>query len=185
LHLRSESVQREETIMIPSASVMAAPRSAALARHTRRTHERGSRFVLRPLAAALAACAFFSPTLSVSGPLPVGPTVANGKAVIATSGTRMTVISSPNAILNWQSFSIGSDYGVNFRQQSATSQVLNRVTGNDPSQILGSLTSNGRVWLINPHGVLFGQNARIDVAGLVASTLDISNADFLANRESG
>ena len=60
------------------------------------------------------------------------------------------------------------------------SQVLNRVTGNDPSAILGSLSSNGRVWLLNPNGVLFGQSARVDVAGLVTSTLNLNNADWLA-----
>jgi filamentous hemagglutinin family protein len=62
----------------------------------------------------------------------------------------------------------------------AASQVLNRVTGNDPSAILGSLSSNGRVWLLNPNGVLFGQSARVDVAGLVTSTLNLNNADWLA-----
>lgn len=137
-----------------------------------------ARFVLRPLVAALAG-AFFVPA---QAQLPVGATVAHGSATIVTSGARMTVTNSPSTILNWQSFSIGAPNGVHFQQASAKSQVLNRVTGGDPSQILGSLSSNGRVWLINPRGVLFGQNARIDVAGLVASTLDIANADFLAKR---
>ena len=67
-----------------------------------------------------------------------------------------------------------------FDQANASSQVLNRVTGNDPSAILGSLSSNGRVWLLNPNGVLFGQGARIDVAGLVTSTLNISDTNWLA-----
>ena len=115
-------------------------------------------------------------------PLPVEPTVVHGVATIDTAGGHMTVTNSPNAIINWQDFSIGADQGVHFDQLDATSQVLNRVIGDDPSKILGSLSSNGGVWLINPHGVLFGENARIDVAGLVTSTLDISNIDFMAGK---
>ncbi len=143
--------------------------------------QRPARFA-RPLFAALALCFVLDPSLPAHAQLPTGPAVVHGTAAIGTAGTQMTVTNSPSAILNWQSFSIGAQHGVRFQQQSAASKVLNRVTGSDPSQILGSLSSNGQVWLINPHGVLFGQNARIDVAGLVASTLDISNTDFLANR---
>ncbi|WP_338763115.1 YDG domain-containing protein [Massilia sp. METH4] len=114
--------------------------------------------------------------------LPTGGAVAHGSAVIATDGARMTVTNSPGTVLDWQSFSVGARNGVHFAQQSAASQVLNRVVGNDPSAILGTLSSNGGVWLVNPHGVLFGSNARIDVAGLVATTLPISNDDFRAGR---
>lgn len=114
--------------------------------------------------------------------LPVDPTVIHGAAVIDTVGSHMTVTNSPNAILEWQSFSIGANDSVYFQQQDVTSQVLNRVTGSNPSEIFGHLGSNGSVWLINPYGVLFGESARIDVAGLVASTLNISNIDFLASR---
>jgi large exoprotein involved in heme utilization and adhesion len=60
--------------------------------------------------------------------------------------------------------------------------VLNRITGQDPSVILGALQSNGKVFLINPNGVLFGAGSRVDVNGLVASSLNISNADFLAGK---
>ncbi|HEX8603170.1 MAG TPA: YDG domain-containing protein, partial [Pseudoduganella sp.] len=114
--------------------------------------------------------------------MPVGGVPVHGSASIATDGGRMTVTNSPNAVLDWQAFGIGARNSVHFAQQSAASQVLNRVVGNDPSAILGSLSSNGGVWLVNPHGVLFGSNARIDVGGLVASTLPISNEDFLAGR---
>jgi filamentous hemagglutinin family protein len=117
-------------------------------------------------------------------PLPTDPTVVHGSAAFNTIGDHMTVTSSPGTILDWQSFSIGANHGVYFQQPDAASQVLNRVIGDDPSQILGSLGSNGAVWLINSHGVLFGQNARVDVAGLVTSTLDISNIDFLAGKYS-
>jgi len=140
--------------------------------------------VLRPLVAAMAASSSWGVGLPAQAQalLPTGPTVVSGSASVVTAGNRMTVTNSPNAIVDWQSFSIGAANGVHFQQPGAASQILNRVTGNDPSQILGSLSSNGRVWLVNPHGVLFGQNARIDVAGLVASTLAVSNADFLAGR---
>ena len=63
-----------------------------------------------------------------------------------------------------------------------SSAVLNRVVGLDPSSLLGQLQSNGRVYLINPNGIVFGAGARIDVAGLVGSTLDLGDADFLAGR---
>ncbi|MGH8710813.1 MAG: filamentous hemagglutinin N-terminal domain-containing protein, partial [Burkholderiales bacterium] len=113
---------------------------------------------------------------------PVGPTVVNGQATFATQGNLLSVTNTPGAIINWQQFSIGSNETTRFIQQSAASAILNRVVGVDPSKILGALQSNGRVFLINPNGILFGAGAQIDVAGLVASTLNLSNQDFLAGR---
>ena len=134
---------------------------------------------VRPLAFLLAAALL---PQAQGQTLPGGLNVAAGQATVQVNGGQMTVTNSANAILNWQSFSIGAGNGVHFVQPSAASQVLNRVTGNDPSAILGSLSSNGRVWLLNPNGVLFGQGARVDVAGLVVSTLNLSNQDWLAGR---
>jgi filamentous hemagglutinin family protein len=114
--------------------------------------------------------------------LPTGQQVVNGQAAFNTQGANLTITNSPNAIINWQGFSINNNEAVRFIQQSSTSAVLNRVIGQDPSRILGLLQSNGRVFLINPNGILFGQGARIDVNGLVASTLNISNQDFLAGK---
>jgi filamentous hemagglutinin family protein len=141
-----------------------------------------STFRLHPVAAAASAL-----LLGASGPLwgqalPVAPQVVSGSASVRTSGAQMTVANTPNAIINWQSFSIGAQNAVRFQQQNSASQVLNRVVGNDLSSILGALNSNGRVWLVNPNGVVFGPGARIDVGGLVASTLAISNEDFLSGR---
>ena len=84
--------------------------------------------------------------------------------------------------INWQGFSIDSGELTRFIQPSAASAVLNRVTGTDPSAILGRLLSNGRVFLVNPHGIVFGEGAVVDTVGLDASTLDIGDADFLAGR---
>jgi filamentous hemagglutinin family protein len=102
------------------------------------------------------------------------------------AGNLLSIANSPNSIINWQSFSIGAAEITRFTQQSAASAVLNRVVGAggpiDPSVILGALQSNGRVFLINPSGIVFGAGSQIDVAGLVASSLNLSNADFLGGR---
>ena len=130
------------------------------------------------IATAISAC--FAPLVFA---LPVTPTVTNGNASFVQSGNTLTVTNSNRAIINWNSFSIGGNENVRFIQPSSTSSVLNRVTGSDPSVLLGSLQSNGRVFLINHAGILVGQGARIDVAGFVASTLRLSDDDFLANRQ--
>jgi filamentous hemagglutinin family protein len=145
---------------------------------------------LNPLAQALAAAALLvSPLLlqaqvakTAPHTLPQGMQVVAGQARLATQGSQLTVSNSNGTILNWQSFNIGAAAGVHFEQAGAASKVLNRVLGHDPSHILGSLTSNGQVWLLNPNGVLFGAGARVDVAGLVASTLRLNDSDFLAGR---
>lgn len=113
---------------------------------------------------------------------PVAPTVVSGSATISQQGSTLTVTNTPGAIINWQQFSVGIGETTRFVQQSAASAVLNRVVGQDTSSILGTLQSNGRVYLINPNGIVFGSGAVVDVAGLVASTLGLSDQDFLAGR---
>lgn len=115
---------------------------------------------------------------------PQGGTVVGGNVTIKqTSPTRVDVTQSTNrGIINWKSFNIGSNEHVNFNQPSSSSVTLNRVTGGSPSEILGRLSSNGHIWLVNPNGVFFGSEAKVDVAGLVATTHDIKNSDFMAGR---
>ncbi|MGK5024115.1 YDG domain-containing protein [Janthinobacterium sp. RB2R34] len=113
---------------------------------------------------------------------PVLPQVVHGQATFNQQGNLFTITNTPNTIINWQSFSVNQGEITRFVQQNAGSSVLNRITGQDPSKILGSLQSNGKVFLINPNGVLFGRDARVDVAGLVASSLALSNQDFLAGK---
>ncbi len=134
---------------------------------------------LRPKAVALAVAACFSGAALAN---PVNPTVVHGTATFQQAGNILNITNSANAIINWGSFSINVGELTRFIQPSALSAVLNRVTGQDPSAILGALQSNGRVFLVNPNGIVFGAGAQIDVAGLVASTLNLSNEDFLNNR---
>lgn len=110
--------------------------------------------------------------------LPTGPSVVQGTAHVQRQGSQLTITNSANAVLNWQSFSIGTGASVRFEQPHSSSAVLNRILGQEPSSILGQLSSNGKVWLLNPNGVLFGRDARVDVGGLVASTMNLSDQDW-------
>ncbi len=134
---------------------------------------------IKPTALALAVAACFSGAALAN---PTNPTVVHGTASFQQAGNILNITNSANAIINWGSFSISVGELTRFIQPSALSAVLNRVTGQDPSVILGALQSNGRVFLINPNGILFGAGSQVDVAGLVASTLNLSNDDFLNNR---
>ena len=128
----------------------------------------------------LAVAAAFGTELAHAAP--TAPVVVNGQVGFAQQGKTLAITNTPGAIINWRSFSIAKDETTRFIQQSAASTVLNRVVGVDPSQILGALQSNGRVFLINPNGIVFGAGAQIDVGGLVASSLNLSNQDFQAGR---
>ncbi|EFR3763248.1 filamentous hemagglutinin N-terminal domain-containing protein, partial [Salmonella enterica] len=95
-------------------------------------------------------------------------------------GNQMTIHQqTQNMAANWHSFDIGKNNTVQFVQPNSSSVALNRVTGASGSQIMGTLKANGQVFILNPNGVLFGKNARVDVGGLVASTKNISTTDFM------
>jgi filamentous hemagglutinin family protein len=125
-------------------------------------------------AGALAATALAEPT---------GGQVTAGQGTINRSGAVTTIQqASPRLAINWQNFGVGAGETVNFQQPGAGSVVLNRVLGTDGSKILGNLNANGQVFILNPNGVLFGQGAQVNVGGLLASTLSMTDADFLAGR---
>ena len=110
------------------------------------------------------------------------PQVVNGQATFVQSGNVFSITNSPNTIINWQSFSVANGAVTRFIQQSESSAVLNRIVGQDPSKVLGILQSNGRVFLINPNGIVFGPESRVDVNALVASSLSLSNENFLSGK---
>ena len=131
------------------------------------------------IAALLSGTMLTSPAIGQDA-LPTGGQVVAGSATIETSGSTMTVNQSSDAMIaNWQSFSVGAGNAVTFNQPNAQSTALNRVIGQDPSQILGSLTANGKVFLVNPNGIVIGKNGSVQSGGFVGSTLGMSNADFL------
>ncbi|MPV65314.1 filamentous hemagglutinin N-terminal domain-containing protein, partial [Burkholderia sp. BE17] len=117
--------------------------------------------------------------------LPTGGEVMSGKADITKSADGKTMSINQHTdklITNWQDFSIGGGERVSFKQPTNQSIALNRVIGSNGSQIQGQLDANGRVFLVNPNGVMFGAGAQVNVGGLVASTQNLSDADFLAGR---
>ena len=140
----------------------------------------------RPKLIALSVAACFSVSSTHSLANPTGGTVSSGSASFAGSGNTLTVTNSANAIINWQSFSIGVNEITRFLQSSGSSAVLNRVVGANgviPQSVIdGLLSSNGRVFLLNSSGIVIGATARIDVAGFVASSLNLSDQDFLTGR---
>ena len=81
--------------------------------------------------------------------------------------------------MNWQGFNIAAGETVNFVQPNRSAIALNRVLGGEASSIYGQLSANGQVFLVNANGILFGRGAQVNVGGLVASTLDLSVADFM------
>ncbi|MCZ8172274.1 MAG: filamentous hemagglutinin N-terminal domain-containing protein, partial [Brevundimonas sp.] len=116
--------------------------------------------------------------------LPTGGSVASGQVSIGTpSGGRMAITQgSQNAIVNWQGFSIGQGGRVDITQPNSSAAMLNRVTGQAPSTIAGQLNANGRVYLVNPNGIAITNSGVVNTGSFVASTLGISDSDFLSGR---
>src|SRR5579863_3297946 len=113
--------------------------------------------------------------------LPQSPNVTAGQVSVTTSGSSMTVNQgTTQAIVNWNSFDIGSQASVTIVQPSSSSAILNRVLSTDPTQIFGHLSANGQIVLINPQGVVFGGGSVVDVGSLIASTMNIADSDFLS-----
>ncbi|MDD5336627.1 MAG: YDG domain-containing protein, partial [Rhodoferax sp.] len=142
--------------------------------------------VVSTMAAVLASTALLTPWAQAG---PTGGQVTAGSGSIAQTGqngsTNTTINQGSQSLaINWQSFGIASNESVNFVQPNAAAIALNRVVGQDPSQILGSLSANGQVFILNPSGVLFGAGSQVNVGGLVASTQNLSDADFMAGKYS-
>ena len=117
--------------------------------------------------------------------LPTGGQIVAGQGSIGTSGSTMTVTQgSDRMVSNWSTFNIGQNASVSFQQPNTSSVALNRILDTSPSQIYGQLSANGQVFLLNPSGILFGPTARVDVGGLVASSLNMTNENFMAGRYS-
>lgn len=144
--------------------------------------KRAPSFQARLLALAISSC--FSGALYAAG---VNPVLVAGSAKF--SPDNMTVTNSNGTIINWDALSVPQGEKLEFIQDP-TSSVLNRVIGMeingkrviDPTIIAGTISSKGSVWIVNTSGIMVKQGAQIDVARFVASTIDISKANFQAGK---
>ncbi len=105
--------------------------------------------------------------------LPSGHKVQQGQVKFAKNKNQTVITSGKNAVIHWDKFSVGEGEMAKFQMKDSKSRVINRVTGGNKSEILGRMESNGKVYLLNHKGILFGKECEINVGGLVASTLDI------------
>lgn len=115
---------------------------------------------------------------------PSGGTIVGGSGSI-TQGENTTLVEqySDRLAIDWRDFNVGKGERVTFQQPSSSSTALNRIFDQNPSQIFGAIEANGRIYLMNPNGLIIGESARIDVASLVAGSLTMNLDDFMLGND--
>ncbi|MFU2325517.1 MBG domain-containing protein [Pseudomonas sp. NFX98] len=138
------------------------------------------------IALGLAGLSLSCPVAFAMDALPQQGEVISGAAKISQDGNSLHIqTQTPRTGISWQKFSIGPDNKVHFQQPDGTSVTLNRVTGGNPSNIYGMLTSNGKLILLNPAGIWFAPNSRISASALVAGAGMITDEQLKAFADSG
>ncbi len=155
-------------------------------------------------AAAQAAASSVPNGLTPGGLMPFGGTAGDPLAGIkadaskwlganlpkqTTSGSKVSVDiqqTQKKSILYWDTFNVGTNTTVNFRQSASDWIALNRVQdpSASPSRILGQINAIGGVYLINRNGIIFGAGSQVNVHTLIASSLDVGKlGSDLATRD--
>jgi len=144
-----------------------------------RQHTKSNKIARLILSSVLAFSFLMQPVCSA----PQGGQVTSGSATISQvmNGTNTNTAinqASQQAIIHWQSYSTGNSEAINYAQPSSSAIALNQIAAGNPSILLGSLTANGHVWILNPSGILFGRGSAVNVGGLLASTLTMTDQNF-------
>ena len=119
---------------------------------------------------------------SVALASPEGGDIVEGDGSIEYNGDWTRVLTGEITIIDWLSFNLAQGETVEFVMPSEASRVLNRITSGVPTEIDGNIIANGRVFIVNPSGVIFGENAVVNVGALYAAAGNISNNNFLNGR---
>ena len=119
--------------------------------------------------------------LAIAVPIDTNPKVISGEVEFSGLSTNEAIINqeSLRAIVDYDQFNVLSGDMVRFIQPSEQAAILNRISGNVPSLINGSITANGQVFFVNPAGITFGENSVVRADLFLAAAGDISNEDFL------
>ena len=112
----------------------------------------------------------------------LGRVVVGGITIEQDAARTAVTQTQARGIVEWRRFDVGRDHTVDFRQPDARAVTLNRVEARDPSLVAGRITANGQVVIVNRSGVVFQQGAQVEAAGLVVTTADIADENFLAGR---
>ena len=172
--------------MVAVAEIAGVGGRSASARGPRGDRRFGRGIRLSALAIGIASAWLAGPSTAVANP--TGGSAIVGQASLLNQGNKLTVTTQNGALgnysaINWQSFSIPAGSSTYFQQPNASSTSINRVVTNNPSQIFGTLGSNGNLVLVNQSGITVGAGAVVDSAGFTASALRMSDADALAGRQ--
>jgi filamentous hemagglutinin family protein len=133
------------------------------------------------MALIFGACITTSAASYGAAALPTGGVVAAGTAAITQSGNVMNVNqTSQRAVVNWSTFDVAKGNTVNFNQPNANASTLNRVNSASQSMINGAVNANGQVVFVNPNGIVFGAGAQVNTGGLVATTMDVTDSEYMA-----
>ncbi len=129
------------------------------------------------LAAVISAVLSFAAASAQASPQN-GNVTAGSATINQPNANDTTVTQASNSVsISWDSFNLDGNDSVAFVQPSSTSVALNLIQDSDPSSIMGSITANGRIFLMNANGIIFGSTATVNVGSLVATSLDLDTAD--------
>lgn len=148
----------------------------------------GAMVAVAEIATACCGAASSAQAQALPAALPSGGVAIHGSAAFNTTQPNKLVVTTQNgagtshSAINWSSFSIGAGKTTQFVQPGASSMSINRVVTNTPSELFGTLSSNGRLVLVNQSGIAVGAGAVVDTAGFTASALSMSEADAIAGR---
>ncbi len=99
--------------------------------------------------------------------------MTTGVTVGRSGNTTNIGATAANNVIKWQDYSVASGETVAYDANN----YLNLVTGGNTSAINGAITGGGKIYLVNPNGVIFGRTASVNVGSLHVSTQPINTVN--------